>query len=170
MIKLCLLCQISPKNEAKLLTATYVHCHLQRTGHVCRSRWQQNGSLAKDCGNYSAARSYDACFANLIIPFVVCVLVYGCETWSLTLREERRLRAFENMVLRRIFEPKRDEVTAEWRQPHNEEPNDFTQYCWVIKSRRIGLAGHVARMGRGVYRILAGKPERKRPLGRPRHR
>jgi hypothetical protein len=77
---------------------------------------------------------------------------------------------FGNMVLRRLFESKRDEVTEEWRQPHNEEPNDLTQYCWVIKSRRIRLAGYVARMGRGVYRILAGKPEGKKPLGRSRHR
>jgi hypothetical protein len=67
------------------------------------------------------------------------VVLYGCETWSLTLREERRLRVFENRVLRRIFGPKRDEVTREWRKLHNEELNDL--YCspsvvWVIKSRR----------------------------------
>jgi len=102
------------------------------------------------------------------------VVLYGCETWSLTLREERRLRLFENRVLRRIFGPKRDEVTGEWRKLHNEELNDL--YCspncvWVIKSR-MRWAGHVARMGerRGVYRVLVGKPEGKRPLGRPRRR
>jgi len=89
------------------------------------------------------------------------------------LREERRLRVFENRVLRRIFGPKGDEVTGEWRKLHNEELNDM--YCspnivWVIKSRRMRWAGHVARMGekRGVYRVLVGKPKGKRPLGRPR--
>jgi len=103
------------------------------------------------------------------------VVLYGCETWSLTLREERRLRLFENRVLRAVFVPKRDEVTGEWRKLHNEEFNDL--YCSpnivrVIKSRRIRWAGHVARMGerRGLYRVLVGKPEGKRPLGRPRRR
>jgi len=82
---------------------------------------------------------------------------------------------FENMVLRGIFGPKRDEMTGEWRKLHNEELNDL--YCSpnivrVIKSRRMRLAGHVARMGerRGVYRVLVGKPEGKIPLGRPRRR
>ena len=75
---------------------------------------------------------------------------YGCETWWLTLREERKLRVFENMVLRRIFGPRRDEVTGEWRRLHNEELNDMyssPNIVWVIKSRRMRLAGHVARMG-----------------------
>ena len=75
---------------------------------------------------------------------------YGCETWSLTLTEERKLRAFENMVLRRLFGPRRDEVTGEWRRLHNEELNDL--YCSpnivrVIKSRRMRWAGNVACMG-----------------------
>ena len=103
---------------------------------------------------------------------ILRVVLYGCETWSLTLREERKLRVFENRVLRRIFGPKRDEVTGEWRKLHNEELNDL--YCSpnivrVIKSRRMRWVGHVARMGerRGVYRVLVGKPEGKRPLGRP---
>ena len=81
----------------------------------------------------------------------------------------------ENRVLRTTFGPKRDEVTGEWRKLHNEEHNDL--YCSpnivrVIKSRRIGWAGHVARIGEGrdVCRILVGKPEGKRPLGRPRRR
>ena len=77
--------------------------------------------------------------------------------------------------LRRIFRPRRDEVTGKWRRLHNEELNDLYSSCnivWVIKSRRMRWAGHVARMGeeRGVYRVLVGKPEGKRPLGRPRHR
>ena len=97
------------------------------------------------------------------------------ETWSLTLRDERKLRAFENMVLRRIFGPRRDEVTGEWRISHNEELNDLyssPNIVRVIKSRRMRWAGHVARMGeeRGVYRVLVGKPEGRRPLGRPRRR
>jgi len=89
--------------------------------------------------------------------------------------EERRLRVFENRVLRRIFGPKRDEVTGEWRKLHNEELNDL--YCSpnivrIIKSRRLRWAWHVARMGegKGVYRVLVGKPEGKRPLGRSRRR
>ena len=87
--------------------------------------------------------------------------LYGSETWSLTFREERRLRVFENRVLRRVFGPKRDEVTREWRKLHNKELNDL--YCSpnivrVIKWRRMSWAGHVARMeGSGVYRVLVGE-------------
>jgi len=88
----------------------------------------------------------------------------------LTLREECRLRVFENRVLRRVFGPKRDEVTGEWRKLHNEELSDL--YCspnivQVIKSRRMRWVGHVALVGerRGVYRVLVGKPEGKKPLG-----
>jgi hypothetical protein len=91
------------------------------------------------------------------------------------MREERRLRMFENWALRRIFGSRRDEVTEEWRKLHNEELNDL--YCSpnifrVIKSRKMRWAGHVARMRdrRGVFRVLVGKPEGKRPLGRPRNR
>jgi len=108
-------------------------------------------------------------------PIILTVVLYGCETWSLTLREEKKLRVFENMVLRRIFGPRSDEVTGEWRRLHNAELNDL--YCSpnivrVIKWRRTRWVGHVAHMGeeRGVYRVLVGKPEGKRPLGRPRRR
>jgi len=108
---------------------------------------------------------------SIILP----VVLHGCETWSLTLREERRLRVFENRVLRRIFEPKRDKVTGEWRKLHNEERNDLyssPNIVRVIKLRRIRWVGHVARMGerKGVSRGLVGKPEEKRPLGSPRRR
>jgi hypothetical protein len=110
-------------------------------------------------------------YSTIIFP----VVLYECDTWSLKLREERRLRVFENGVLRRVFGPKRDEVTGEWRKLPDEELNDL--YCSpnvvrVIKWRRIRWAEHVARMGekRGVYRVLVGKAERKRPLGRPRRR
>jgi hypothetical protein len=82
---------------------------------------------------------------------------------------------FENRVPRRIFGPKRDEITGEWRKLHNEELNglySLPNIARVIKSRRLRWAGHVARMGEGrvVYRVLVGKREGKRPLGRPRRR
>ena len=78
------------------------------------------------------------------------IVLYGCETWSLTRREEKKLRVFENMMLRRIFGPRRDEVTGELRRVHNEELNDLyssPNIVRVIKSRRMRWAGHVARMG-----------------------
>ena len=101
--------------------------------------------------------------------------MYGCETWSLKLREERKLRVFENKVLRRIFGPRRDEVTGEWRRLHYEELNDLytsPNIVRVIRSRRMRWAGHVARIGeeRGVHKVLVGKPVGRRPLGRPRRR
>jgi hypothetical protein len=82
---------------------------------------------------------------------------------------------FENKVLRRVFGPKRVEVTGEWRKLHNEELNELyslPNIVWVVKSRQVRWAGHVAHMGedRGVHRVLVGKPEGKRPLGRPRLR
>jgi hypothetical protein len=90
-------------------------------------------------------------------------------------REERRLRVFESRVLRRIFVPKRDGVTRDWRKLHTEELNDLyslPNIIRVVNSRRMRWAGHVALMGesRSVYRILVGKSERKKPLGKPRHR
>ena len=110
-------------------------------------------------------------YRTTILP----VVLYGCETWSLTLRKECRLWVFENRVLRRAFGPKRDDVTGEWRKLHNEELRDLyslPNIVRVVKLRRIRWAGHVARMGegRGVHRFLVGKPDEKRPLGRPRHR
>jgi hypothetical protein len=107
---------------------------------------------------------------TIILPIVL----YGCETWSLILRDERKLRVFENRVLRRVFGPKRDEVTGEWRKLHHEELSDLYSLptiVRVVKSRRMRSAGYVARMGegRGVHRVLVGKSEGKRPLGRPRY-
>ena len=108
---------------------------------------------------------------TIILP----VVLIGCETLLLTLREEHRLRVSENRVLRRIFGPKRDEVTGEWRKLHNEELNELYSSPNIVReinSRRKRWAGHVARMveGRGMYRVLVGKHEGKRPMGRPRHR
>jgi hypothetical protein len=91
------------------------------------------------------------------------------------LKEECRLRVFENRVLRRVFGPKRDKVTGEWRKTHKEELNDLyslPNIVRVIKSRRMRWEEHVARIGedRGVHRVLVGKPQGKRPLWRPRRR
>jgi hypothetical protein len=162
---------------------------LSKTAHHLGTTLTNQNSIAEEIK--SRLRSGNACYhsvlkllssrllsKNLKIKtyrtIILPVGLYGCETWSLTLREERKLRVFENKVLRRIFGPRRDEVTGEWRRLHNElndlysSPNNVR----VIKSRRMRWAGHVERMGgeRGVYRVLVGKPEGKRPLGRPRRR
>ncbi|KAJ4444520.1 hypothetical protein ANN_06314 [Periplaneta americana] len=110
-------------------------------------------------------------YKTVILP----VVLYGCETWTLTLREEHRLRMFEKKVLRKIFGAKRDEVTGEWRKLRNTELHALYSSPDIIrniKSRRLRCAGHVARMGesRNAYRLLIGRPEGKRPLGRPRRR
>jgi hypothetical protein len=96
-------------------------------------------------------------YKTIILP----VVLYGCETWSLTLREEHRLRVFENRVLRRIFGPKRDKVTGGWRNLHNEELHGLyssPSIVRVIKARMMLWAGHVARMGevRGAYTFWLG--------------
>jgi hypothetical protein len=110
-------------------------------------------------------------YKTIILP----VVLYRCETWSLTLREEHRLRVFENRVLRRIFRPKRDEVTKEWRKLRNEELRDLyssPNIIRLIKSWRMRCEEHVARMRekRNAYRLLVRKPEGKRPIGRSNRR
>jgi len=110
-------------------------------------------------------------YRTIILP----VVLYGCETWSLTMREERRLRVFQSRVLRRLFGPKMDEVTEKWRKLHNAELNDLypsPSTVRVIKARRMRWTWHVARMGekRGVYRDMVGKCEGKRTFGRPMRR
>jgi hypothetical protein len=103
------------------------------------------------------------CYLKIYRTIVLLVVLYGCEAWSLTLREERGIR-----VLRRIFGPKWDEVTGDWKKLHNENLHDLyssPNIVGAIKSRRMRWAGHVARMWEeiGVYRVLVGKPEEKRP-------
>jgi hypothetical protein len=113
----------------------------------------------------------DKIYKTIILP----VVLYGCGTWYVTLREEHRLKVFEDRVVSRIFGPKRDEVTGEWRKLHSEElhnlyssPNIFRQ----SKVRGVRWAGHVARMGeeRKVYSVLVRKSEGRRRLERPRLR
>ncbi|KAJ4429771.1 hypothetical protein ANN_21975 [Periplaneta americana] len=110
-------------------------------------------------------------YKKIILPDVL----YGCETWTLTLREEHRLRVFDNKVLRKIFVAKRDEVTGEWRKLHNTELHALYSSPDIIrniKSRRLKWAGHVEHMGesRNACRVLVGRPEGKRRLWRPRRR
>jgi hypothetical protein len=107
-------------------------------------------------------------YKTIILP----VILYGVETWSMTLRGERRLRVFENRVLRRIFGHKRDEVTGEWRNFHNEELHDlYSSPIFAgnkIENNEMGEACSSDGEGRGVYKVLVGKPDGKRPMGRPR--
>jgi hypothetical protein len=93
---------------------------------------------------------------------ILTVVLYECETWSLTLREEHRLGVFKNRVLKKMFGPKRDEVTGEWRKLHNEELHDLyssPSTIRIIKARRKRWEGYVARIGekRNAYRLLVGK-------------
>ena len=140
----------------------------------------------------SRLTSVNACYhlvRNLLSPNLQCkymkikiysttilpVVLYGCASWSLTLRDEYRLRVFKNRVLKKRFGRKRDEETEKWRRLHNEELFDLycsTNIIGVIKSRKMRWAGHVVYRGerRGTYRVLVGKPEGKRPVGRPRRR
>jgi hypothetical protein len=109
-------------------------------------------------------------YKTIILPVVLC----ECETQSLTVREEHRLRVLENRVLERIFEPKRDKITRKWRKSHNGELHNLYTHPIIIrqiKSKRMSWVGHMACMGekRKVYKVLMGKPKVKRLLGRMRH-
>jgi len=110
-------------------------------------------------------------YTHIILP----VVLYECGTWYLTMREEQRLRVFDNRETRNVCSRKRDEVTGEWRRLHNEELNDL--YCspyiiWGKKSRRMRWTGHIARMGerKWTYGVLVGRPEGRGPLGKQRRR
>ncbi|KAJ4450460.1 hypothetical protein ANN_01885 [Periplaneta americana] len=169
----------------------HTHRSFSRTGEACK--WKVNYSIDYECASEnSLTKWFDErvnCREKLLSSsllsknlkvriyktVILPVLLYGCETWTLTLREEHRLRVFENKVLRKIFGAKRDEVTGEWRKLHNTELHALYSSPDIIrnlKSRRLRWAGHVARMGesRNAYRVLVGRPEGKRPLGRPRRR
>ena len=105
-------------------------------------------------------------YRNMFLP----VVLYGCESWSLTLRMDRRLREFQNRVLRRIFGPKMDEVTRDWRKLHNEKLHDLYSSLKIVRviiSRRLRWAGHVACMGDKCVHCLVGTSEGKRLLGKP---
>jgi hypothetical protein len=104
-------------------------------------------------------------YKTIILP----VVLYGCETWSLTLREEHRLQVFENRVLRRIFGPKRDEVTGEWRKLHTKSFMICTFRQGEGEEDGMGRACSTNWDKRNVYRLLVEKPEGRRPLERPRH-
>jgi hypothetical protein len=128
------------------------------------------------CVDVLEYRTLPTKFVSLIYRTIILpVVMHRCETWSLTLREEHRLRVFENRVLRGIFEPKRAEVIGGWRKLHNVELHKL--YCSpsmirIIKSRRMRWTEYVARMGatRNAFRTMVGKPEGKRPLQNPTRR
>ncbi|KAJ4447071.1 hypothetical protein ANN_09060 [Periplaneta americana] len=134
-----------------------------------RRRWEDNIKMDLREVGYDDREWIN--LGQVILP----VVLYGCETWTLTLREEQRSRVFENKVLRKIFGAKRDKVTGEWRKLHNTELHALYSSPGIIrniKSRRLRWTGHVARMGesRNAYRVLVGRPEGKRPLGSSRRR
>ena len=135
-----------------------IKCKL-KSGNVCQHSVQNL---------FSCSLLFKDIKINIYRTIILLAVLYGCETWLLTLREECRLRVFENRVLRRIFGPKRDDVKEKELYALYSLPNIIR----VIKSRRLRWAGHVARMGerRGAYRVLVGKCERRRRLGRSRHR
>jgi hypothetical protein len=122
------------------------------------------------CLPVSHQKTYIKIYKTVILP----VVLYGCEIWSLTMREAHRLRIFENRVLRRIFGPKREE-DGSWRKLRNDELHSLyssPNIIRVIKSRRMRWTGNVARMGegRGVHRVLVERSEGNRLLGRARRR
>ena len=118
--------------------------------HGTTNRIDRSNNVHKICWTIIQSTSFHPVLQGFMT--LLPVVLYGCETWSLILREERRLRVFENRVLRRVFGPKGDEVTGEWRKLHNEELSDLyslPNIVRVVKSRRMRWAGHVARMGEG---------------------
>ena len=120
---------------------------------------------------------WNACNIKINRTIISSAVLYECETWCLTLREHHRLKGFENQVndILRIFGPKRDEATVNWRRLRNEMLHDrllSPSIILVIKSKKMRRAGHVQRMGvaRGAYRVLVGRTEEKKPPGKPERR
>ncbi|KAJ4429910.1 hypothetical protein ANN_22114 [Periplaneta americana] len=138
---------------------------------VVTASTSNNKGSSDDEEPQSAVKKSERIYKTVILPIVL----YGCETRTLTLRKEQRLRVFENKLLRKIFGATRDEVTGEWRKLHNMELRALYSSPDIIrniKSRRLRWAGYVACIGesRNAYTMLVGRPEGKRPLGRPRRR
>ncbi|KAJ4427543.1 hypothetical protein ANN_25191 [Periplaneta americana] len=161
---------ISPRQPGK----TAVRQQATRVGLMGQFSWDV-ATVWFNWNNLQRCTSWDSSAVRIYKTVILPVVPYGCETWTLTLREEHRLRVFENKVLRKIFGAKKDEVTGEWRKLHNTELHALYSSADIIrniKSRRLKWAGHVARMGesRNAYRVLVGRPEGKRPLGRQRRR
>ena len=149
--------------DVPILLASYQQTCMTYTTAVCtvKNRLMMDGETLRNMLSFIPKINLrNSAYRTIILP----VVLYGCETWSLIFREERKLTVFENMMLRIIFGPRRDEVTGEWRRLHKEELNDLYSSPNIVrvkKSRRMRWAGHVARMGEetGVYRVLVGKPE-----------
>jgi len=175
---------ISTNDDIQLYSYSYVAVlssvvAIRVSGNFLRNEIHQNIESVLKSGNacYHSVQnllSFSLLYKNLKIEIyriiILPVVSYGCDTWSLTLREESRSRVFGNGVLRRVFGTKRNKVTKEWRKLHNEEfydlysPNIFR----VINSSRMRVARTVE--SRSVDRVLVRKPEGKRPFRRPRRR
>ena len=149
------------KDENKTLTLIYVcilkaeHVHnIMHVGSVALGSCDCSRDI-KNFDSISVSSTGETLIESEFLSVygtMMPVVLYGCETWLLTLREERRLRVSENRVLRRVIGPKRDEATGEWRKLHNEELSDLyflPNIVRVVKSRRMRWAGHMARMGGG---------------------
>ena len=154
--------------------------YLERTLAIQNSIREEKKFRLKSGNSCYHSVCLQACYPRLFRikiyrNILLLVVLYGCEAWSLKLREERKLRVFENIVLRRILGPRRDEVTEECRRLHNEVLSEMypsPNILRLIKSRRMKWVGHLTRRGweMGAYRFFLWNPDVKRPLGRPRRR
>jgi hypothetical protein len=127
--------------------------------------------VQKPCSTGYCRYYEDAVKVKIYKTIILPVVLYGCETWSLILREEHRLRVLENSVLRSIFGPKGDEVTGEWRRLHSGELHNLNSSPDIIRQENeVGRACCTHGRGEKMYRVLAGNPEGKRPLERTRRR
>ncbi|KAJ4431277.1 hypothetical protein ANN_19874 [Periplaneta americana] len=185
-ISLKVLLEAPAREKSIIVCGEFVEIFHRNASERCRDGYASGGKESQADIIYCSSRNDKDVRAKWNTDYSVCKdgrrrhsyitgSFYGCETWTLTLREEQRLRVFENKVLRKIFGAKRDEVTGEWRKLHNTELHALYSSPDIIrkiKSRCLRWAGHVVRMGesRNAYRVLVGRPEGKRPLGRPRRR